>query len=307
MMRRPCFFKMPYMLGKPNRPNKKTDSGASLAPDAILSRNFLSKFTGWFEPLIRYPGKKHEQNFITRDTCDLEALGQFYALMADEIFTTMTFGREEGTLPLTQVVVGGDHSVASPGLAALLRRKWNPQEEVGVVIIDSHGDIHNPKTSPSGNFHGMWLRPHLDTFGVPSIDNYANIKLPTSNILYIGNLDLEQEEKDYMKKEGIIVISRQDFLNNYDRASYLAGEFVGRFDHIHISFDVDAVDKSLAQGTEMPKDGGMTPNDYFALFRAGYLHREISIDVCEVYPALDTKENGAVERSQDVLEALMLS
>ena len=53
-----------------------------------------------------------------------------------------------GRFPL---ILGGDHSVAIGSLAGVLRAR----PETGVIWVDAHADLNTPKTSPSGNLHGM--------------------------------------------------------------------------------------------------------------------------------------------------------
>ncbi len=55
-------------------------------------------------------------------------------------------------LPIT---LGGDHSLAMgtvAGVAGAFRKKGS---RIGLLWVDAHADINTPKTSPSGNIHGM--------------------------------------------------------------------------------------------------------------------------------------------------------
>lgn len=61
---------------------------------------------------------------------------------------------ESGQFPL---VLGGDHSIAVgsiSGTSSYCRRK---KRKLGVLWVDAHGDINTPRTSPTGNIHGMPL------------------------------------------------------------------------------------------------------------------------------------------------------
>src|SRR5438309_10554191 len=60
-----------------------------------------------------------------------------------------------GAFPL---VLGGDHSMSMGTLAGIARGGRRP----GVIWMDAHGDSNTPKTSPSGNVHGM---PFAVAFG----------------------------------------------------------------------------------------------------------------------------------------------
>src|SRR5262249_52194765 len=62
--------------------------------------------------------------------------------------------RGQGSLPL---VLGGDHSVALGTLGGLARANGPG----GVLWLDAHGDLNTPRTTPSGNVHGMVLAAAL--------------------------------------------------------------------------------------------------------------------------------------------------
>jgi len=55
--------------------------------------------------------------------------------------------------------LSGDHSLALGSLAGL-KRTYGAQQ-IGVVWIDAHADLHSPFSTPSGNIHGMPLAAAL--------------------------------------------------------------------------------------------------------------------------------------------------
>ena len=71
------------------------------------------------------------------------------------LYDTALQSFEDGGVPL---VLGGDHSLAAGSVAAsaawVRRTTGRP---LGLVWIDAHGDMNTPKTTTSGNVHGMPL------------------------------------------------------------------------------------------------------------------------------------------------------
>lgn len=67
------------------------------------------------------------------------------------------------------IVLSGDHSSALGTISGI--RMAKPKEDLGVVWIDAHADIHSPFTSPSGNIHGMPLAAAL---GIDNKENQVN-------------------------------------------------------------------------------------------------------------------------------------
>ena len=70
------------------------------------------------------------------------------------------------------LALGGDHSCAIgtwSGAATAMR----PHGPIGLIWIDAHMDAHTPKTSESGNIHGMPLA-HLLGVGEPALTHIAD-------------------------------------------------------------------------------------------------------------------------------------
>ncbi|HLD03695.1 MAG TPA: arginase family protein [Candidatus Dojkabacteria bacterium] len=179
------------------------------------------------------------------------------------------------------VNLGGDHSVAFMSLNAAISRAKG--KDIGFIQIDSHGDIHNISTSPSGNFHGMWVRPFLDRFENPEIDKQVSKKLSPRNVMYLGNLDLETEERGFLNQKDIV---------NYSKAQLIANrlkiiKFMNRFSHLHISIDVDAFDMTIAPGTGIKAQDGLFFEDLEFLFNDLKNKKRVSIDLVEYNPLKD--------------------
>lgn len=295
----PYFFVVPSMAGKPSIARKINGQKnirakklrTSIGPKEILCTNGF---------LDRYRNKTriiHVQNSSPKGNDFLFRLGKSYAKVTNIIVDEM-----EKTKVDTQVMIGGDHSTASPALAALLERK--DPEQVGVIIIDSHGDIHNAKSSPSKNFHGMWLRAHISQFDVSSIEKYAYKKLPTKNVLYIGDLDLEPEEQEYITKHGIQVISKDDLVRDFQGEIKKIREFIDNHAHLHLSIDIDAMDKTIAPGTGIPAEDGLLSEQIFPILEVASEKNNLSIDLTEVDPEFDGS-NKTVMLAQSMLHTLL--
>ena len=104
------------------------------------------------------------------------------------------------------IIFSGDHSNAYGSICGL--KNNYPNEELGVIWIDAHADLHSPYTTPSGNIHGMPLAMALNEdnfkFEIGDVDddtievwnklkkiNDIFPKIKPSNIVYIGLRDTE--------------------------------------------------------------------------------------------------------------------
>ena len=118
-----------------------------------------------------------------------------------------------------------------------------------------YSDINTPESSDSGNIHGMPVAFLLGLeSGIPEFDWVKPILRP-SRIVYIGLRDVDAGEKRILRDNGIKAFS----MHEVDK--YGIGTVVEMaLDHvnpkrdlpIHLSFDVDALDPSVAPSTGTP-------------------------------------------------------
>jgi arginase len=196
----------------------------------------------------------------------------------------------KGHFPL---VLGGDHSISVgtvSGIAAFCRAR---RKKLGLLWIDAHGDINTPETSPSGNIHGMPVASLLgegpDT--LTAIRGTAP-KVNARNVALVGIRSLDEGEKVRLKRHGVQVHTMSDI----DRSGIhrIMKKALARVtdgtDCVHVSFDLDAVDPTVAPGVGTPVKGGL---DY----REAHLIMELlhdsgvmtSLEMVEVNPILDDR------------------
>ncbi|RXW22337.1 hypothetical protein EST38_g3540 [Candolleomyces aberdarensis] len=190
---------------------------------------------------------------------------------------------QNGELPVT---IGGDHSLAMGTISGTLSHYPN----ACVVWVDAHADINTVETTDSGNIHGM---PVSFLLGIGSkVPEFSWVKplLKPDSIVYIGLRDVDAGEKQILREHNIKAFS----MHEVDR--YGIGKVVEMaLDHvnpkrdrpIHLSFDVDALDPSVAPSTGTPVRGGLTFREghYIceAVYETGLL---VALDLMEVNPSL---------------------
>ncbi len=178
------------------------------------------------------------------------------------------------------ISLGGDHSISYISLSAVLETYGEPN--VGVIMFDSHADLHLPETSPSGNFHGMWLRTFFDDFSQLTL---TNRKLKPNQLRFVGNLLIEDEEKRFINKEGILVHGSTDISKTIILEMLT---WAAQFPHLHISFDVDVFSQSLVSATGMPNPNGFHEEEIFPMLSELKKHPSISLDIVEYNPQKDS-------------------
>ena len=214
-------------------------------------------------------------------------------------------------LPL---IIGGDHSIAMgtiSGVATALRRRQGEGSEppnFGVLWFDAHADINTPETSPSGNIHGMPVAVLLGK-GPKELTSlgYDGPKLRPSKLVQVGLRDLDQEEKRRLRESEIHTytmsdIDRRGMADVLEEAIRLATEGV---DHLHVSFDIDVLDPSVAPGTGTAKKGGFTYREaHLALEMVAETGLLRSFELVEVNPVLD-KQNMTAQVAVGLITSAM--
>ena len=142
-----------------------------------------------------------------------------------------------------------------PSPACVLKGGDRQYPDACVVWVDAHADINTVETTGSGNIHGM---PVAFLLGLGSkVEEYSWIKpvLKANRLVYIGLRDVDAGEKAILKEHGIKAFS----MHEVDK--YGIGKVVEMaLDHvnperklpIHLSFDVDSLDPTVAPSTGTP-------------------------------------------------------
>jgi arginase len=202
---------------------------------------------------------------------------------------------DEGFFPLC---IGGDHSMSLGSIAGIASHCRRNNLELGVIWVDAHPDMNTDETSPSGNIHGMPLAASLGlgNHSLTHIYGFAP-KIKPENCVCIGIRSIDHLEKINIKQLGLKVFTMSDIdkLGIHRIISQTLKRFKENVDHIHISFDLDSVDPSVAPGVGTPIPGGLSYRETHLLMEAiaecGCMS---SLEVTEVNPILDDKNKSAI-------------
>jgi arginase len=212
---------------------------------------------------------------------------------------------EAGALPL---VLGGDHSLAAGSVAASAEMARRADRPLGLIWVDAHGDMNTPSSSTSGNVHGMPLAALLgpEPTELSCIGGFSPKVSPEHTVL-IGVRNLDAGEKLRVRESRVHVFTMKDI----DRAGIAAVaeqaiQLAGRAtEGLHVSFDIDVCDPSVAPGVGTPVKGGLNYREAHMVMEmiadSGLLR---ALDIVEVNPTLDVQNNSAVLGTELVLSAL---
>ena len=220
------------------------------------------------------------------------------------------------------IVLSGDHSSALGTISGI--KSAFPEQNVGVIWIDAHADLHSPYTSPSGNIHGMPLVAALANDNLDAKTNavdsdtqkyweemkqigYKGPKIQPENLVYFGVRDTEEAEDQQMERLSIRNYKVDEV--RYRGLEICVAEALVKLSHcevLYISFDVDSMDCDLiSYGTGTPVAKGFDQYEVIAIIdQIIKTKKVVCIEVVEVNPLLDTKGNKMAETAFQVLEAV---
>ncbi len=227
------------------------------------------------------------------------------ARVCQSLHATALASLEAGALPL---VLGGDHSLGAGSVAA--SADWVTQstgKPLGLIWVDAHGDMNTPETTTSGNVHGMPLAALLGKgpTELASIGSSPSV-LPHHTVL-LGIRNLDEQEKAQIRESGVHVftmkdIDREGVASVAERALEIAAHGTGG---IHVSFDLDVCDPSIAPGVGTPVKGGLDYREAHVLMElVADSKRLVALDLVEVNPTLDVRNATAEFAAELALSAL---
>ncbi|GGF61359.1 arginase [Azorhizobium oxalatiphilum] len=195
------------------------------------------------------------------------------------------------------VFLGGDHSLSMGSLAGVARHCAAVDRPLFVLWVDAHGDFNTPDISPTGNPHGMALALAC---GEPAFSAHLDARwhapVNPARVTLLGARDLDPPERALLAARGVEVLPMPRLkggrlLTVLDR---LLARVAAADGHLHVSFDLDALDPRLAPGVSTPVPGGFglaAARDM--MIRLGASGQVGSLDLVELNPLRDVAGRSA--------------
>ncbi len=229
----------------------------------------------------------------------LDEVATWNRLVMDAMLAELHAGR----LP---ILLGGDHCLGVGSITAVAKYCRGTGKQLRVLWLDAHADFNTSQVTPSGNVHGMPVAC-LCGMGPRELTHLGGDApaIPADVIRQIGIRSVDEGEKRLVKEYGLDVYDMR-YIDEVGmrRAMEEALEGMDENTHLHVSFDVDFLDPSIAPGVGTTVPGG--PN-----YREAQLVMEMiadsgrmgSLDIMELNPVIDTN-NATAELAVDLVESL---
>ena len=204
------------------------------------------------------------------------------------------------------ILLGGDHCLGMGSITAVARHCRETGQKLRVLWLDAHADFNTSDVTPSGNVHGMPVAC-LCGLGPRELTHLGGDApaIQPEVLRQIGIRSVDEGEKRLVKEHGLDVYDMR-YIDEVGmkRAMEEALDGVDENTHLHVSFDVDFLDPSIAPGVGTTVPGG--PN-----YREAQLVMEMiadsgrmgSLDIVELNPIID-KRNRTAKLAVDLVESL---
>ncbi len=194
------------------------------------------------------------------------------------------------------IFLGGDHSLSIGTVPGVARYSRHLGREQFVLWLDAHPDFHTLETTRSGNLHGTPVAYFTQMDDFQGTYPELSAPVPAANVCMIGIRSVDPAEKARLANTPIEVHDMRTIDENGIKAplSRFLAKVKAANGALHVSFDVDFLEPSIAPAVGTTVPGGAT-------FREAHLVMEMlcdsnlvtSLDLVELNPFLDERGRTA--------------
>ena len=201
---------------------------------------------------------------------------------------------QSGAIP---IFLGGDHSLSMGSVNAMARHWRTLRRELFVLWLDAHADYNTPATTQTANMHGMSAAFLCGEGGLDGLlGDEVRTSIAPDRLELFGTRSIDKLEGDLLRERRVSIVDMRQI------DEFGVGVLIRRvIDKVraadgvlHVSFDVDFLDPSVAPGVGTTVPGGAT-------YREAHLIMEMlhdsglvrSVDIVELNPFLDDRGQTA--------------
>jgi len=231
----------------------------------------------------------------------LDAIVETCSALASKVRGLLGAGR----FPL---VMGGDHSIAAGTVGGIAGHYLARGERIGLIWFDAHADMNTPRTSESGNVHGMPLSAIIGD-GAPGLTGLAGSTpmVHARNVALVGVRSVDRLERETVLASGVHCYTMKEIDQRGIRAVMEAAlrHVCDGTAGFHLSFDVDGTDPGVCPGVGTPVPGGLSYREAHTVCEmVAESGRLVGLEFTEINPILDERNRTALAAVEFALSAL---
>ena len=210
---------------------------------------------------------------------------------------------EAGRMP---ILLGGDHCLGIGSISAVARHCRERGRKLRVFWLDAHADFNTAEITPSGNIHGMPVACLCGRGPQELVSMSGTVPAITPDVVrQIGIRSVDPAEKRLVHDVGLDIYDMR-YIDEVGmrRVMEKALDGMDADTHLHVSFDVDFLDPSIAPAVGTTVPGGPSYREaQLCMEMIADSGRAASLDIMELNPALD-EHNRTAELVVDLVESL---
>ena len=255
-------------------------NGTNLAPELLIN-NIINKNKINNIKKINYDINYKKELEIENKKKNLNAVNEFN----NKLYNSVLDSINNNNFPIT---IGGDHTIAIASTLASIKK----YENLGIIWFDAHGDFNTFETTNTGNIHGLPFAA-LTNYEKKYLTSFHNgIYYNPKNAVLVGASDIDiPYELNNLKEAGVTIFTAEDIRKEgadviYKKAFEIASNGTNG---IHISYDLDVIDPSIAPGVSIPTTNGISLDEAYSFLNYIIKNKELikSLDLVEFNPTTD--------------------
>ncbi len=163
--------------------------------------------------------------------------------------------------PEWALTIGGDCGVS---LAAVEHAAARHGNDLALVWLDAHPDLHTPESSPSGGFNGMVLRA-ITGEGAHGLALDDTSGVPLERVVIAGARDIDAAEGELIREREIASLSADELDSPEALVTAVRKTGAGT---VYIHIDLDVLDPSAIGGLANPVPFGLSVESLTAAITA---------------------------------------
>ena len=193
------------------------------------------------------------------------------------------------------IFMGGDHALSAGTVAGVAAHAAQAGQPQFLLWLDAHTDYHTPESTSSGHLHGT---PFAYVTGRAGFESFPDLpaRIPLENTCMIGLRSVDPAEHKALQDSPAHLADMRTIDEDgiKPHLSAFLDKVLAANGRLHVSFDVDFLDPSIAPAVGTAVPGGAT-------FREAHLVMEMlhdagcvtSLDLVELNPFLDERGKTA--------------
>lgn len=259
------------------------DSMVSNRPGARYGPEAIRRASSWWAYLAGYKGRLTNINTgqqVDFNEMTLADCGDAPVFPTDSKKTARSISAHVASIAQQTfpVILGGDHYCTYPAFRGFA--EGIGADSLGLVQIDAHSDTVSESPIFGADFHGSSTHliqelPHIDYSSISQVGlrGYEGPEF----FEFADDVGLSLHTKRDIERNGIRDVVERALLNA-----------AADTDAVYVTFDIDAIDPSIAPGTGTPEPGGLNASDALEVMEVlGESDSIGAIDLMEVSPPFD--------------------